>query len=185
MSYEEDIDPRSHSKLANKLLAELRELMIVCGENLHHAQELQKQAHDKGVKPRSYALGEKVWLNSKYIKTKRNWKLEAKFFRPFRVFYPVGKQAYKLELPKKWRIHDVFHVSLLKQDTTSKEQVHEENVEKLDASDDSGEYEVEAIRDSAVYVRESKSGHLAGLYYLVSWKGYPEEENTWKPASAV
>ena len=183
MSYEEDIDPRSQSKSANELSEELRQLMIVCRENLHHAQELQKRAHNKGVKPRSYAPGKKVWLNSKYIKTKRNRKLEAKFFGLFQVLHPVGKQVYKLELPKKWKIHDVFHVSLLEQDTTRKGRVDEENVEELD--EDGGEYKVEAIRDSAVYARESESGHLPGFYYLVSWKGYPEEENTWEPASAV
>ena len=72
MSYKEDINPRSQSKSADELSAELRELMIVCQENLYHAQELQKRAHNKGVKPRSYAPGEKVWLNSRYIKTKRN-----------------------------------------------------------------------------------------------------------------
>ena len=97
--------------------------MTVYQKNPHHAQELQKQAYDKGVKPRSYVPGEKVWLNSKYIKTKRNWKLEAKFFGPFRVLHPVGKQAYKLELPKRWKIHDVFHVSLLEQDTTRKKRM--------------------------------------------------------------
>ena len=177
MSYKDDDNPRSKSKLADDLSAELRELMIVCRENLHHAQELQKRAHDKGVKPRSYAPSDKVWLNSKYIKTKQNRKLEAKFFGPFRVLHPVGKQAYKLELPRKWRIHDVFHVSLLEQDTTRKGRV-DENATELDAGEDSGEYEVEAIRDSAVYARESESGHLPGLYYLVFWKGYPEEENT-------
>ena len=48
----------------------------------------------------------------------------------------------------------------------------------------SKEYEVEGIWDSAVYARKSKS-HLPGLYYLVAWKGYPEEENTWEPVSAV
>ena len=101
MSYEEEVDPRSKSKSADKLSAELRELMIVCQENLYHTQELQKRAHDKGVKPRSYAPGDKVWLNSKYIKTKRNRKLEAKFFRLFWVLHLVGKQAYKLELPRK------------------------------------------------------------------------------------
>ena len=37
MSYKEDVDSRSQSKLAGELLAELRELMIVCWENLHHA----------------------------------------------------------------------------------------------------------------------------------------------------
>ena len=62
--------------------------------------------------------------------------------------------------------------------------MHEENAEELDADDD-GEYKVEAIWDSAVYARESKSAHLLGLHYLVFWKGYPEEENTWEPASAV
>ena len=46
--------------------------MIVCRKNFYHAQKLQKRAHDKGIKPKSYALGEKVWLNSKYIKTKQN-----------------------------------------------------------------------------------------------------------------
>ena len=46
--------------------------MTVCRENLYHAQKLQKQAHDKDAKPRRYALGDKVWLNNKYIKTKQN-----------------------------------------------------------------------------------------------------------------
>ena len=74
VSYKEDVDPHSQSKSANKLLAELRELMIVCQENLHYAQELQKWANNKRVKPQSYSSGERVWLNSKYIKTKRNRK---------------------------------------------------------------------------------------------------------------
>ncbi len=88
--------------------------MTIYGENLYHAQKLQKQYHNKATKPRSYIPGDKVWLNSKYIKTKnRNCKLEVKFFESFRVLYPVGKQAYKLELLKKWRIYDIFYVLLL------------------------------------------------------------------------
>ena len=74
--------------------------MIVYKKNLHHAQKLQKEAYKKNVKPSSYAFSDKVWLNSKYIKTKQNWKLKAKFFGLFRVLYFVGKQTYKLKLPK-------------------------------------------------------------------------------------
>ena len=50
---------------------------------------------------------------------------------------------------------------------------------------ESGKYEVETIWDNAVYVRELESDHLPGLYFLVSWKRYPKEENTWEPALAV
>ena len=142
--------------------------MAICWENLYHAQELQKEAHDKSVKPGSYAPGDKVWLNSKYIKTKQNRKLEANFFRPFQVLHPVGKQAYKLKLPKKWRIHNIFHVLLLKQDTTRKERM-DENVTKLEFdAGDSKEYKVEAIWNSTVYAIESESGLLPGSYYLVA-----------------
>ena len=70
MSYKEDVNPRSKFKSADELSAELRKLMIVCQENLHHAQKFQKRAYDKSINLKSYAPGDKVWLNSKYIKTK-------------------------------------------------------------------------------------------------------------------
>ena len=38
--YKEDVDSHLQSKSADELLAKLRELMIVCRKNLHHAQEL-------------------------------------------------------------------------------------------------------------------------------------------------
>ena len=120
-------------------------------------------------------------MNSKYIKTKRNRNLEAKSFGPFRVLHLVKKQAYKLELSKRWRIHDISHVSLLEQNTTKKEPINK-RVTKLEAGD-SEEYKVEAIWNSAVYARESELGQLPDLYYLVAWylvawKGYLKEENT-------
>ncbi len=74
-------------------------------------------------------------------------------------------------------------MSLLEQDTTRKGRV-ETAIELHEG--DSEEYEVEAICDSAVYAKESDSGHhLPGLYYLVSWKGYPEDKNTWEPTLAM
>ena len=91
VSFKDEVDSRSRSRSADELAKELRELMEICQQNLLHAQELQKRAHDKGVKPQSYAPGEKVWLNSKYIKTKQNRKLVAKFFGLFQILHPVGK----------------------------------------------------------------------------------------------
>ena len=166
--YKKDNNPHSKSKSADELSVKLQELMTVCQKILHHAQELQKWAHDKGVKPKSYTPGDKIWLNSKYLKTKQNQKLEAKFFGPFQVLHPVGKQAYKLEFPRKWRIHSVFHMSLLEQDTTKKEQV-DEKVTKLDfEAGNSKKYKLKAFWDSAVFAMELESGHLSGFYYLIA-----------------
>ena len=93
---------------------------------------------------------------SRYIKTKENQKLKAKFFRSFWVLYPVGKQAYKLELPEMWKIYIVFYMSLLEQTINRKKQV-DENVAELKLNGgESEKYKVEAIWDSAVYIKESK-----------------------------
>ena len=54
---------------------------------------------------------------------------------------------------------------------------------KFDA-DNNQEYEVETIKDSAVYAKKAEK-HLPGLYYLVFRKGYLEEESTWEPSFAV
>ena len=118
-------------------------------------------------------------MKSKDLKTKRNHKFEIKFFRPFQILHPVENQAYKLELPKRWRIHDVFDLSLLEQDITRKGQAEEKTLQLEFEDDGKGEeYEVEAIRDTAFCAKESDRGQLPVLYYLISWKNFLEEENT-------
>ena len=75
-------------------------------------------------------------------------------------------------------------MSLLEQDTTRKERVDKKMTELDFEAGNSKKYKVEVIRNSAVYVRELED-HLPGLYYLVAWKGYSKEENSWEPISAV
>lgn len=52
-------------------------------------------------------------------------------------------------------------------------------------NDGNKKYKVKTICNSAIYAKESKSSHLPGLYYLMSWKSYLEKKNTWKPVTAV
>ena len=75
-------------------------------------------------------------------------------------------------------------MSLLEQKTNRKERVDKKVTELDFKADNSKKYEVEIIWDSAVYANKVKS-YLPGQYYLVAWKIYPEEENTWEPSSAV
>ena len=46
------------------------------------------------------------------------------------------------------------------------------------------EYEVEAIQDNVVYAKKANK-YLLKLYYLIIWKGYLQEENTWKSSLVV
>ena len=82
---EEILDPCSKSKTVKELSSKFQKLIIICQQNLHHTQKLEKRAHNKGVKPQSYTSDDKVWLTSKHLKTKRNCKLEAKFLGLFWV----------------------------------------------------------------------------------------------------
>ena len=90
-------------------------------------------------------------------------------------------------MPKRWRINDVFSVCLLEQDITKKGQIDEKTAKQLEfeAGGNNKKYEVQGICDSAVYARELEASHVTGFYYLVSWKGYSEDENTWESASGV
>lgn len=165
--FKDKVDSHLKSHSTNKLAKQLRELLSIYQQNLLHSQGLQNRAYNKSIKPCSYALGEKVWRNGKYIKIKQNWKLEAKFFSLFRVFHLIGKQVYKLELFTKWKIYDIFYISLLEQDTTRKWQVNEllELEPKLDVGEDK-EYKVEAIKNNVVYAKATKDS-LLGLYHLL------------------
>ena len=111
--------------------------------------------------------------------------LKPRFFGHFQVLHPVGKQTYKLKLPKKWRIHDFFHVWLLEQNTTNKGQVNDTQLDFEIEIGNNNKYKVDGIWNNAIYARELAIEQLPRLYYLVLLKGYSEDGNTWGPASAI
>ena len=65
VSFKHNIDFCFKPKLANKLLKEPWKLITICCKNIHHREEFEKQAYNKGVKPRNYVPKDKIWLNGK------------------------------------------------------------------------------------------------------------------------
>lgn len=60
----------------------------------------------------------------------------------------------------------------------------DKNVTKLKFGN-SKEHEVRKIWDSAVYAKKLEAKSPLRLYYLIVWKSYPKEKNTWKPILVV
>lgn len=126
----------------------------------------------------SYKEGDEVWLEAKNITTTHPMaKLAPKRYGPFTIEKMLGPVTAKLRLPPQWKIHPVFHISLL-----TPYQITEENGEAFDRPppdlvDEEEEYEVEAIRDSRKF--------RGKIQFLVKWKGYPEAENTWEPPKHI
>lgn len=117
--------------------------------------------------------GDTVYLRRKNIKTKRpSNKLDVTKLGPFVIQKKLGPVTFRLKLPRTMRIHPVFHIGLLEPtDNPPKEQepveIDEETQEPL--------WEVEDILDHRQRGNTTK--------YLVKWKGYGHEENTWEPAT--
>lgn len=112
-------------------------------------------------------MGKKIWLNSKYIKIKRNKKLDNKFFGPFQVLHIVRKQVYKLELPTKLKIYDVLYMSLLEQDITRKKRVDDTLVvpKREFKAGDNKKYEIKVIVNSTVYYQQANN-QISDLFIL-------------------
>lgn len=80
------------------------------------AQERQARYANKKRRDLEFQVGEYVLLDSKNLRLKLDGahKLGHRFLGPYKILKRVGPVSYELELTKDMRIHDVFHVSLLR-----------------------------------------------------------------------
>jgi hypothetical protein len=122
-------------------------------------------------------------LSTKYLKLayKGCPKLLPRFVGPFKVIAVVNPVAFRLELPRTMRVHNVFHASLLKPFISRPgEEYHPPPIEV----DDLEEYEVEDLVDRRCKRHrtvKNKHGtkHSHRYEYLVRWHGYGPEHDEW------
>jgi len=90
-------------------------------KGLEEAQERMRRYTDPTRKePPAFQVGDLVMLSGRNIKTRRpSKKLDHKNHGPFQIEKVVSPLMVRLSLPRKWKIHNVFHVSLLEPYRTS------------------------------------------------------------------
>lgn len=175
-------DAEAFASQMEELHRSLREAMT--------AAQAQYEKYSKGEMPPVFHPGDKIWLDTRNIKTRRpSKKLDQKNAGPFSVVRAVNPFAYEIQLPATMKIHNVFHVSLLRP--------HLEAALPLQAearappppieADDEPEYEVEKVVDAYMAKRrkqecpcckkaDGRRKAKPELHYEVQWKGYAKEE---------
>ena len=169
-------EPKAYPQLGQTFLPTLKDrlsLLTRARDKALAVHEKAKQLMKEQITSKfvPWKVGDKVWLEGKNLHLHYpTWKLAPKREGPFKIMQVILPLSYHLRLPTTWKIHDIFHTSLLS--TYHKTTEHGPNSinpppEEIDGEE---EYEVAEIL--------SHRGSPGQQSYLISWKGYSSVENT-------
>jgi len=168
--------PKAPSNMTSEILpdatvSDMEETHRLLRESLLEAQA--RQSKYAGGKDMTFEVRNQVWLSTRHFPTTRpSKKLDYKRTGPCTASKIINKNAYKLDLPKTMRNHNVFDV--LQIDHYTPLVVGQPSSEPHQVIvDNSEEWEVEPILDSNQRYRK--------LHYLVEWAGYSHIPRSWEP----
>jgi len=175
--------PKVKNPIALKVNETLLERLRKAKQCLEAAQQCQKAYADQARRPMEYKEGDEVLLSTENIERAGigTPKFMPLWIGPFKVIKRVEPTAYELELARDMRMHDVFHVSLLKPRNAEKHGIIP--IPPTLTLGKQQEFEVQKILDH----RERHISHAGRgspkckREYLVPWRGQVYSNKTWEP----
>jgi transposase InsO family protein len=176
MGFEPD-QPPSRLESVNEFTSRMKSTLEEAKAALAKSKDdMTRYYNQKRTKAPEYNPGDKVYLDGSDIKTTRpSRKLSHRNLGPFPIVRKVGNNAYRLKLPASMkRLHPVFNV--IKLTTAPVDPITSRHVpppplpEIIEGEE---EWVVDEILDSKVINRK--------LRYLVKWKDFGIEHNSWEP----
>jgi hypothetical protein len=174
---------RDQHQTGNDFVTKMADILEVLRTNLSSARAQQETSANANRSPApAYRVGDLVFLDTRNLTTNRPMKkLDHKFIGPFKVSKVVNSHAYQIKRPFEHELmHDVFHTSLLRPAPTNPLPGQTNPPPPPISIDENGQrlWAVEAILDS----KRTKGG---GFQYLILWRGYDPEDQTWEPLEHV
>ena len=171
----------TNNPTVSEFLENTQESAKYARDNIMKQNEAMAKYANKSRKDHNFKVGHTVWLSTQNLSLEDGSgtrKLNPKFCGPFKITEKINDVTFRLGLSepmKARRIHDTFHVNLLKpfvSDQFGRDPGPEPPIEFPDGHQ---EYEVEKILSHRKRHKKTQ--------YLVKWKGYPDHENTWQNTS--
>ncbi|KAL4318925.1 hypothetical protein GQ457_18G017560 [Hibiscus cannabinus] len=167
------------SPLVDILKGTTEKVKRIC-DQLKIASDRQKSYVDLKCREIEYVVGDRVFLKvspwKKVMRFGRKGKLSPRYIGPYEIVERVGSVAYRLLLPPELeRIHDVFHVSMLRKYRSDPS--HVMPVEEIELNPDLSydEEPVEILASDSKVLR----GRTIELV-KVKWRHRGVEEATWE-----
>ena len=160
------------------------EIQQAARDALVFAQAKMSIYYNKKHKPLLLKPGDKAYISlagsmetGYHLPNTISHKLSPQRVGPFQILRSVGRLAYELDIPSTWKIHPVISIAHLephKEDTYGRDPTPVPDIVDDDSSGHE-EWEVEDI------VAERHNKRRKRQEWLVKWKGFGPEQNTWEP----
>eukprot|EP00253_Pinus_taeda_P029028 PITA_29028 len=171
--------PEDKLRLGPEMLKEMEDMVKKVRSNLKAAQDRQKSFADRKRRFKEYQIGDHAYVRIQAKKSTLQWsgcaKLAPRYCGPFQVLARVGPMAYQLALPSHIRVHNVFHVSVLKKYVYDPKHVIRWQEIRVEPE---GEVLVEPLK--VLDRREVQLRKRVITQVKVQWQHFGPDEATWE-----